>query len=141
MRYWSVRLGLLVGLLPLACSPSNSSQFVPVSGRVTMDNRPLAKATIRFQPAKRSGDGTINPDSYGETDEEGKYTLKPVGVTGEAEGAVVGQHYVQITLFDHEAKPGPRETIPPKYNRDSQLNFTVPPEGAKDKANFDLKSR
>jgi hypothetical protein len=106
-----------------------------------MDNQPLPKATVRFQPVDRK-DGRLFPDCYGETDEQGNYTLKPAVGQGTLAGAVPGKYLVQISIFDREGKgkSGPREMIAAKYNQDSQLSFTVPAEGTKE-ADFQLKSR
>jgi|GEM_PF-6825256 len=64
------------------------------------------------------------------------------------EGAVVGEHRVTISIDPQKTKtalmPGARmpaqrgERVPGRYNRDSKLTCTVPPEGTKD-ARFDLK--
>jgi hypothetical protein len=140
--YLSVPLLLLLALLPLGCGKKSSPSVVPVSGRVTLDNRPLANATVRFQPASREAGDRQSPDSYGETDEQGHFTLSPVG-GDEGEGAAVGKHYVQISILDRmgDGHTGPRELVPAKYNRDSKLTFSVPAGGARDSANFDLTSK
>jgi hypothetical protein len=142
-----------MGLLPttlffllcsVGCGKKDGPELVPVSGRIMMDKRPLAKAILHFQPVRREG-GAVLPDSYGETDEQGYYVLKPaVAGRSDLEGAVVGKHVVTISLFDRNnpGPSGPVERVPAKYNTDSKLTFVVPPAGAKDKANFlDLTSR
>jgi hypothetical protein len=137
-------VALIVLLLSAGCGKKDGPEFVPVSGRVIMDKRPLAKAIVHFQPAGREG-GVVLPDSYGETDEQGYFVLKPaVPGRSDLEGAVVGKHLVSISLFDRDnpSPSGPVERMPAKYNADSKLTFVVPPEGAKDKANFlDLTNR
>ena len=144
MRCYPLKsLLLLLLLLVLGCGTDKCGPpIVGVSGRVTLDNRPLAKATVRFQPATREGDPRLSPDSYGETDEQGYYILKPGGDRSGAAGALVGPHWIQISVFDRagDGRSGPRELVPYKYNRDSKLTFTVPPEGTTD-ADFNLASK
>ena len=81
--------------------------------------------------------GTLkNPNpgrgSMGVTDEEGKFTLR---VNGKQSGAAVGKHKVAISK-----QIAQRELIPSKYNRDSKLEFEVPPEGS-EQADFPLTSK
>src|SRR5262245_53265586 len=79
MNVWKPRvlaMSLSLLLFPAGCSTKAGPEFVPVSGRVMMDKRPLAKAIVHFHPADRQG-GAGLPDSYGETDEQGYFVLKP----------------------------------------------------------------
>jgi hypothetical protein len=127
----------------LGCGKKEGSPLVPVSGRVTLDKQPLKGALVRFQPEKREGDASITPDSYGTTDDQGNYTLKASIGTTEKEGAAVGKHLIQISIIERGAaagKTGIKELVPAKYNRESKLTYTVPPEGTKE-ANFDLQSK
>jgi hypothetical protein len=137
---------LLLPLLSLGCG--KSYPLAPVSGRVTMDGEPLAKAEVRFFPT----DDKDLPFSTGTTDENGNYELYMVTETTTSRGAIIGTHRVTISVDQRKGKimpvhrPGmprmskPGETIPSKYNKDSKMAFIVPPEGTKE-ANFDLKSR
>ena len=132
---------LLLLLLPLGCG--KRYQLAPVSGRVTMDNRPLAHAEVRFYPIG----GQDFPYSVDVTDDQGNYSLH-LGIDNNTEGAVVGEHRVTISIDPQKSKtaplPGARmparrgELVPGRYNRESKLTCTVPPEGTKD-ARFDLK--
>jgi hypothetical protein len=123
---------------PLACGKGGGGKAaVPVSGRITMDNSPLANASITFQPADG---GNVKREYYGTTDEQGNYTLTPSDAEG-APGAPPGKYYVKINLFDRGGPDRPpRQKVPARYNKDSKETFNVPPEGTKD-ANFDLKSK
>jgi hypothetical protein len=136
-----VRLWLLV--LPLAFGCGGKTGPVPVSGRVTLDNKPLRKAKVNFQPIGREGDNNPGGGSFAETDAEGHFTLKTV--FGEQDGAVVGTHRVEISAFDREVDPANdrdrrRNLVPPEYNSGTKLRFEVPSGGTRE-ANFDLKSR
>jgi hypothetical protein len=139
-----VRAGLFLTLLmPLGCS--KGYRLAPVSGRVTMDNRPLANAQVSFYP---TGSSKGAPYASGRTDEQGNYRLEAVGGGGPSSGAVVGENRVSISLNKRDRgkklRPnelrGPLDLVPAKYNTDTTLTCTVPPEGKQD-ANFALTSR
>jgi hypothetical protein len=138
-----LRASLLLVLLLLAGCGKNYP-LAPVSGRVTLDNRPLAHAEVHFAPTG----GQNLPSSVGVTDDDGHYELY-LGIDG-TPGAIIGEHRVTISLDQRKNKAllkaggemtkRPGELLPSKYNRDSKLTCTVPPEGKND-ANFDLKSK
>lgn len=116
--------------------------IVPVSGRVTLDDKPLANATVIFQPL--SDQANPGPGSKGKTDSEGKFSLTLT--TGNTSGAVVGKHKVSITAYEggERQSSGPdmkpaKSLVPAEYNSKSTLTFDVPPGGSPS-ANFDLKS-
>ena len=129
---------LPVFVLLLGCG--SKSDLVPVSGRVMMDNQPLAKANVQFSPMDQANK-TV---SSATTDEDGYFKLSaslPNGNT--AEGAVVGKYTVRISLFDHtseEGKPAHGQQVPAKYNSKSELTFDVPAGGTKE-ANFNLTKK
>jgi hypothetical protein len=135
------RLFVFVFLLaPLGCGKGH--QVAPVSGRVELDHKPLAHATVTFAPLS----GKNLPISSGLTDEQGNFKLV-VGDATQAEGAVVGEHRVSISLDtrNQEKKVQVKhmqqlEMLPTKYNLDSTLKFTVPPGGTKEANFLDLKS-
>src|SRR5262249_55808115 len=122
-----------------------SYRLAPVSGRVTMDNRPLAHAEVSFYPV---GSGKEAPYASGTTDEEGNYRLEAVVGGGKWTGAVVGENHVRISVDKRnrgkKLRPnelrGPFDLVPARYNTDSTLTCTVPPEGKQD-ANFAITSR
>ncbi|HID21246.1 MAG TPA: hypothetical protein EYP14_02450 [Planctomycetaceae bacterium] len=118
---------------------ADGPKTVPVSGVVTMDGKPLANAMVRFIP--ESG----GRPSIGITDQQGRYELD---YTETQKGAVLGKHRVEISTFgvgaqeDEEyggAAPGAtKETVPAKYNVNSELTATV--EDKVNEVNFDLSS-
>lgn len=61
--------------------------LLPVSGTVTLDDKPVAGAAVLFQPAAGG------PASSAVTDAEGRYTLE----TASRQGAVPGEHKVTVT--------------------------------------------
>lgn len=142
MRHASLILGVLF------LTGCGGSVFVPVSGLVRLDEKPLAHATVVFEPA--SGEKNPGPGSVGTTDASGRFELRVM--TTNAPGAVVGNHRVSITAYasgadgdssappDNNEKVNRKALVPEEYNAKSKLTFEVPANGAKN-ALFDLNSR
>lgn len=135
---------LLTGycLLLLGCH-TRDYEVAPVSGRITLDQKPVEGIHVSFQP-EAAGKEALNPGpgSFGVTDAEGRYRLELV--EPRRSGAVIGTHRVRFALLSENAAiddvGGPfRSRLPSKY-RDGSVTFTVPPEGT-DQANFDLVSQ
>jgi len=134
-------LVLTCALLPaLGCG----QKLAPVSGKVTLDGKPLPNAKVVFQPIPTSG-VQAGPASAGETNEQGEYTLKLLRAG--TPGAVVGEHRVSITAPQGPApdpaedNPKPRkDLVPEQYNAQTELKCAVPPGGKTD-ANFELSSK
>lgn len=118
---------LLTALLLCGCN-GESVEVVPVTGRVTLDGKPLAGARIRFQP-ERSGS-----PSYGTADQEGRYEL---GYKRGQLGALIGWHAVQIERDGQN--PSLRE-LPARYNEQSELRREVKADGA-NSFDFELTSK
>jgi hypothetical protein len=144
---WHLRVtllfpALLLSLVSLGCGETGASSLVPVSGRVMMDNKPLAHATVQFSPVGKPG-GEIGPFALGTTDAEGRYTLKTVIKGKDFEGAAPGKHHVQISLVERNAaaKGKNGNQVPTKYNRDSKLEFAVPEAGTQAADFLNLKSK
>jgi hypothetical protein len=133
-------------LLPavVGCSPE-PYRVAPVSGKVTLNGKPLPNACVHFAPIG-SKDHNPGPTSQGKTDSNGCFTLRldhPPQL-----GAVVGKCRVFITTANTELRDGAqpdaggkktKELVPARYNQETTLIFDVPPGGT-DQANFDLKS-
>ena len=71
--------------------------YVPVSGRVTYNDAPLAGAQVLFQPIGGQGGVATGVGSFGRTDAEGRFTLEASTATP-TPGAVPGKHTVRIAL-------------------------------------------
>ena len=129
-------------LLALLAAGCGGDKVAPVSGRVTLDGKPLADAHVGFQPMAEGGKMDAGGGSYAITDADGKYTLRLV--ESDRAGAVVGKHRVEINIrgqdddTDRRGKGIPRPVVPPRYNRDSELTRDVPSGGAV--FDFDLTS-
>src|SRR5690349_16003320 len=89
-----VRLLLSCALLLLAVGCNSKAKFVPVSGKVTLDGKPLANATVSFQPEPKGDNVIAGVGSTGKTNENGEFVL--MAATGEI-GAIIGKHRVVIT--------------------------------------------
>jgi hypothetical protein len=134
----------LLALVFLLSGCGGAHKPVPVSGKVTLDGKPLADATLMFVPVTGAlGGSDPPPSSVGTTGDDGNYSLV-LNTNAKKKGAVPGKHRVIITLG---AKPSTTETkrtfhrqLPSEYNRNTKLECTVP-EGGFASADFSLKSR
>jgi hypothetical protein len=125
---------LILPLFLLGCS--KGPKLASVSGRVTMDQKPLANADVTFVPESSDSGDPATLESSGMTDDQGKFSLKMN--KDNRNGAIIGSHKVRISLIERGAKIENR--VPKQYNKNTTLTFTVPPGGSKE-ANFDLKSQ
>jgi hypothetical protein len=139
------RTSFFCGLLLLATGCGGPS-LAPVSGKITLDGKPLADATVGFYPLGANASIT----SSGKTNSNGEYTLKTV--MDSRTGAIVGKHRVSITVepdlvgntdlpADKLGKIARPPKLPARYQgTESELTCEVP-SGGKTDANFDLKSK
>jgi hypothetical protein len=132
---------LLIAVVLLAAVGCKGEISAPVSGRVTLDGKPLANARVNFQPDE---DGKVNPGpgSFAETDKDGRYSLE---LMDGGMGAMIGKHRVMITKITSGTDPADdrtrqRNQVPRRYNLDTELTCTVPPGGRTD-ADFELHSK
>jgi hypothetical protein len=143
-----MRILLPVGcivVLTLGCG--SQQKFVPVSGVVTLNGKPLVDADVTFR-LKEDKPPSLQapPSSVGKTNDKGEYTLK--ATTGQ-DGALVGTHVVSVfridpKTVDRDRRHGaggvsPAASVPPRYYENPELTCEVPAEGKND-ANFSLKS-
>jgi hypothetical protein len=99
---------IVVACLAAACGP----RVTEVSGTITADGAPLARARVIFAPLEQS-----RPAAMAYTDEQGGYRLYRQG-PGSRGGAVVGKYTVKV-MSDPE-HPLPLE-VPPEYNSRSEI--------------------
>lgn len=123
-----LRLSLLL-MLPgsIGCGHAGP-QLAPVSGRVTLDGKPLRDADLVFQP-----DDAKSP-SYGRTDADGRYDL---GYKRGVPGGLVGWHTVKIAEVKEITRHPQR--VPQRYNTESELRREVKPN-EKNVFDFELES-
>lgn len=114
--------------------------LVSVSGKVTIDGKPLPRGEISFlstdDPGKAYG-GTI--------DASGNYSL---AYSASSKGAAPGNYSVRVAALEGQATMGtggevaqPKSLIPEKYNAPGTSGLTAKVEkGKSNTINFDLKS-
>jgi hypothetical protein len=133
---------IVAAFLALGCG---NSKLASVSGKVTLDGKPLANARITFQPI---GTGTAYPGggSFGKTNANGEYTLSLID--GNGSGAFVGKHRVAISCLPEDQSTNPQadrpkktppDIVPAKYNFQSQLECEVAP--GRNRADWQLQSK
>jgi hypothetical protein len=115
---------------------SGGQDIASVEGLVTMDGKPLPRATVVFIPE------VGGRPAGSQTDKDGKYVLN---FSGGRKGAIPGKNKVQIStradpFLDAEGNNlGSPETVPAEYNVHTTLAFEVV-QGQRNIANFELKS-
>lgn len=143
-----MRLQLIAGLVLVtvggcAGRPYKAAQ---VTGRVTLDGKPLSKAHVTFVPMESKENKAPGPTAYGATDADGRYTL---AIDPQTPGAVVGRCRVYISTLlmdqpDDDRDAGRkvkamRDRVPLKYNQKTELVVDVPSGGFE--KNFELTSQ
>lgn len=124
-------LYLLFGLcILLGCGSDND--LAEVTGKVTMDGKPVSNAFGKFLPK-----GATGAPSFGKTDAEGNYRMM---FSDTESGAWIGENAVTISTGDVGLAPGmgTAETIPAIYNTKTTLVETV--ESGRNNFNFELES-
>lgn len=134
-RHWTPLLLLMM----MGCG--ESYRLAPVSGKVTLNDKPLANADVHFQPIGSKDNTNPGPGSHGKTDANGRYTLR---VDAHQAGAVVGKHRVMIYAYEGASRQADagggrkmRDRVPLRYNENSKETCDVPREGKTD-ADFAL---
>lgn len=118
------------------CGPSGPA-IATVEGTVKMDGKPLADASVVFIPENGRPAGAW-------TDANGHYVLN---FGSGRKGALPGKHRVRISTYregggeDADGKPmkSAPETVPSKYNQQTELTFTVE-DGKNNVADFEVSS-
>jgi hypothetical protein len=125
-------------LLGCGGGPGDAPDTAPVTGKITLDNAPLANATVTFQP-------TSGRPSTDVTDEQGNYDLK---FSIRKDGAALGEHVVSITTAGTIEDADGNETeveekLPPRYHEEAAENpdMKVTVENKANVFNFDLESK
>jgi len=92
-----------------------------ITGSVTLDGKPLTKATLSFAPADKNTKG----NNVAETDEEGNFEVKPFPKTGVT--LTPGKYNVFITkLVDQDGNVPPPPDDPAAPGRLKGLKNFVP---------------
>ena len=140
MRYRAVPILAALMLLPIGgCNRGKDFDLQAVSGKVTLDSRPLDNGAIRFSPADKQGllsGSAIAAGEYHIPREKGlppgKYTVQ---ISSGLEGSAS-----RPAGPPGDAPPPLKERIPEKYNSKSQLGVEVK-SGGGNTFDFDLSNR
>lgn len=101
------RLALASAALATGCT--GGPAFVPVTGTLTLDGRPLGEAEVVFVPDPAKG--AAGDNASGTTDAQGRFTLR-TGRTGRA-GAPPGVYRVTVTDLSGVADLTAPDAAPP----------------------------
>lgn len=113
---------------------SKGPKIVPVSGKVTLDGKPLPNGHIRFIP-------TGDRPAYGEIQSDGSFRLE----TDDKVGCAVGTHKVTV---DAQAVTGTeatgetaRQLTPIRYSSAETTEITVTIDGPRDDVLIELTTK
>ena len=146
---------VLLTVASLTMIGCGSSKYPEVSGIVTVGGQPTEKIRVVFIPQSVGDNHSPGPFSFGETDAEGRFTMR---TRNNEPGAVVGPHkvgfhYADISEQDYmlvgtnpknERRKKRLEEIKqklasrPKFSTSTSFSFEVPTEGTTS-ANFELE--
>ena len=114
-----------------------------------MNGKPLPGAHVLLQPMAAETELEVGPESVGQTDEGGKFTLSTI--EPKRSGAMIGKHRVSVTIIEEENRYGgggedgggsggpPKYTLPDRYRLGTELVVEIPPEGT-DQLHLELKT-
>lgn len=117
------------------CRNSDQLETAAVTGKITLNGKPLGKGIVIFTPA-------LGRAARGLIDAEGAYQLTTYK---NGDGAIVGRHGVAVVVADENSTGGVEggivSIVPFKYAvpATSGLEFDVR-SSLRNEANFDLKS-
>jgi hypothetical protein len=124
----------LLGIAALLTGCGGEMKVAPVSGVVTLDGKPLDRASVVFKPEAGGR------PSFGVTDDQGRFTL---AYSMNEDGAEVGRATVTVSTklqADGAAENAPRaaERVPARYAK-QPLKVTV--EAKKNEVELGLKTK
>jgi hypothetical protein len=145
-NFRNLAFAAVLGALAVSLMGCGSSGYPPVSGVVTLNGNPCRNCIVMFQPMSTPDNPQPGRGSSGQTDQDGRFTLK---CDDGRPGAAVGKHQIRIiTIYNKEVKgyevwdPALKkmvkvagDPIPKEWNSDTKQDFEVP-SGGTDKANF-----
>ena len=132
---WCMRLSSLFMMLLVAtaagCGPSRPA-LLPAEGVVTLDGKPLAEASVIFQPTAGGR------PAAGVTDAEGRFKL---GTFSPRDGAVPGAHVVTVARSEGTSPSDTRWISPKVYSLADQSGLSATVASGSTKFTFDLSSQ
>lgn len=162
MKHFTNLVAAFVATATLTLAGCGGSSTAPVSGKVTMDGKPVEGIRLVFSPVLVDANTDPGPWSTGVTNSQGEYQLQ---TRHKEDGATVGQHIVTFVYDDADNVDSLRERLReakgdgdkaevdkikksiedfkarqkerPKFSKDSKKQFEVTAGGTSD-ANFEL---
>lgn len=134
-------VAIAAALLAVGCS--RPMPMHPVSGRVTLDGKPLVDAQISFRPAQ-------GPEAFAVLDGDGRYTLS---TRAAGDGAVAGTHAVTLSMLTEGLIMNPGEPprlpdptpgavpVPERYLQAETSGLTATVVPGANTFDFDLSSK
>lgn len=120
----------------LGCKRGNELETATVTGKVSLDSKPLTYGNVGFVPSRGRG-------AWGDIQPDGTYKLHTYGTD---DGAIIGSHKVTVTTLPRrttiEEPTSSSSLTPDKYAspESSGLVFEVK-KGAENVYNIELKSK
>jgi hypothetical protein len=101
-------------LLNSGCGGSGKEKLAPVSGKVTVNGKPVTAGWVNFKPDKAKGN-TFGGEPIGEINAQGEYTLETRGKPG----APLGAYKIVVTstgaTTPDNTKPSNKPLLNPTY--------------------------
>jgi len=107
-------------LLVMVGCAQESVPVAEVTGRVTLEGKPLEGVVVQFEPRDRPNQKKILPGAYGVTDADGRYRAFRTG--NKKFGAAVGVSQVKVTVPE-----GNNAKIHPRYSQDRAFWAEIAP--------------
>jgi hypothetical protein len=105
---------VLAALLSLSSGCSGKAKYAPVSGKVTINGRPLTSGYVNFRPDKSKGN-EFGGEAVGEINSQGEYTLKTRGQPGAPLGAYKVTVSAGSAITEDNTRPNTGPLINPTY--------------------------
>jgi hypothetical protein len=143
MRYrplWPLLAGVLLLGAWSGCGPGNPLGRKAISGKVTLDDKPLEQGTISFEPLAKKGvsaGAVISAGSYSIAAEKG---LPPGKYRVRINASQGGEKAAGTAPPGPTTAAAPKSLIPPKYNTQSDLSAEVT-EAGPNQFDFPLQSK
>ena len=127
LRPYGVILQLLL-LGTFAGCGKHPYELAPVSGTVTIDGQPVTQANVMFAPIAKGEKDAAGKPAFGSLGPDGHFVLTTYD---EADGAVIGEHWVTIIHVAEQNNDWPAPKTAEKPNKTSAKNpkfsrITVP---------------
>jgi hypothetical protein len=115
-------LAIVVMVAGVGCNQFESGKIVEVTGRVTLEGKPVEGVVVQLEPDQSSvGPGKkVLPTAYGKTDADGRFRAFRTGKN--KFGAAVGLNHVRVTVPE-----GSSAKVHPRYMGDSTFWHEIGP--------------